>query len=174
MWRWNDSILAILNDSMKVKHQIVDRVMKKECCLTAIFFFFSLQFLDKPVQVFNDQVDWPNIKLVHVTQWRSVKAAFTLCDIFSARATHAGRHCAAQELQFMGFAIDHHARMGCWAHSNIQACLTTLEISGAFAMAGFLNTRYELAQDCLTPPSELQRLVFPWIEDQCTDKGRTA
>jgi Centromere DNA-binding protein complex CBF3 subunit, domain 2 len=149
-----------------------------------LIFFFFLQFLEEPVPDFNDLVDWPKIKLVlgdkrleevdYVTQWRSVKAAFTLCDILSGRATHAGRHCAAQELQFMGLAIDHLARMGRWAHSKMQAYLTTLEIPGAFAMAGFHNTRYELARDCLTPPLELQRLVFPWIEDQCTDKGRAA
>jgi hypothetical protein len=110
----------------------------------------------------------------YVTEWRSVKAAFTLCGILSGRATHAGRHCAAQELQFMGLSIDHLARMGRWAHSKMQAYMTTLEIPGAFAMAGFHNARYDLARDCLAPPLELQRLVFPWIEDQCTQEGRAA
>jgi len=82
------------------------------------------------------------VNIDYATQWRSVKAAFTLCGIKSSRATHSGRHCGAQELQFMGLNVDSLARMGQWAHSMMQAYLSTLEIPGAFAMAGFKDRPY--------------------------------
>ncbi|KAG0195233.1 hypothetical protein BGX28_001900, partial [Mortierella sp. GBA30] len=35
-------------------------------------------------------------------------------------------------------------------------------------MAGFHNVRYDVKRDRLTPPLDLQRQIFPWIEDQYT------
>lgn len=78
----------------------------------------------------------------YATQWRCVRATFSFCLILSSRATHSGRHCGAQELQFMGLNIDSLARMGRWVHSKMQVYLSSLEIPGAFAMAGFKDKPY--------------------------------
>ncbi|GJJ77567.1 hypothetical protein EMPS_09926 [Entomortierella parvispora] len=151
---------------------------------TAFYLFERFHLREEDVPNSNDISQWNKIKLVvgedrtrdidYSTQWRSMKGAFALCEIRSGCGTDSGSHCAALELQSMGLAIDHPARVGRWAHNNLQSYMSLLGFPGAFAMAGFHNERYRLARDCLTPPLELQRLVFPWIEDQCTEDNRAA
>lgn len=90
-------------------------------------------------------------------------------NIDTNQVTHSGRHGAMRELEDMELHIDNIAWMGHWAHGKMHMYyLSKLDVPGAFAMAGFHNMWYDIKRDRLTPPLDLQRQVFPWIENQYT------
>ncbi|KAF9398654.1 hypothetical protein BGZ76_008088, partial [Entomortierella beljakovae] len=100
------------------------------------------------------------------SQLRATRSAYSFCNIVTKKATDAGRHAAAIELENLGVDSDSIAKMGHWAHGKLFShYLGKFDLPEVFAMAGFHDARYDLLRDRLMPPLALQRMVFPEIEE---------
>ncbi|KAF9122110.1 hypothetical protein BGX30_002203 [Mortierella sp. GBA39] len=89
------------------------------------------------------------------TQIDSTAAVMRTCEVYSTKVTHSGRHAGTSEVYRLNLSLDHIRHLGRWN-----------PIIGAFYMAHFNkpNEPYLIERDLVTPPLELQRLIFPWIE----------
>ncbi|GJJ71587.1 hypothetical protein EMPS_03937 [Entomortierella parvispora] len=109
------------------------------------------------------------------TQQLATAAVMRACEVFSARLTHAGRHAGTKEAFKLGLPIQDIQHLGRWVMSQMMSFYAPKNpIKGAYYMAHFNGTDepYILARDLAVPPAELQRLVFPWLEDAfngCSD-----
>jgi len=137
---------------------------------------------NEPCPDFNDPENWQRIKALrqksndprtsakYQHQLACTRAAYNLVGITTSRATHGNRHCGVQEAEADGLDPANLSRLGRWNHDKMTTYyLSGIAVPGAFAGAGFHDENYCLDRDCLTPPLELQRLIFPWIESQYPD-----
>ncbi|KAL0141726.1 hypothetical protein V8B55DRAFT_1434402 [Mucor lusitanicus] len=99
----------------------------------------------------------------------SAKSIFESHGIYSSKKTHSGRHSATIEAESLGVCIDEIKRGGGWKdHLGRLETFYLGKLPWQFArgLAGFLGKPYYLPRkNAVKPPLELQRMVFPWIED---------
>lgn len=102
------------------------------------------------------------------TQIATTTKALLSCGIASTKITHGGRHAGTSEAYHLGLDFDHIRHLGRWVMGQMENFYAPKNPTvGAFYMAHF-NKRdepYQIERDLVTPDLELQRLIFPWIED---------
>ncbi|KAF9079240.1 hypothetical protein BGX27_006748, partial [Mortierella sp. AM989] len=89
------------------------------------------------------------------------------CDVYTTKVTHAGRHSGTTEAYRLGLNLDHIRHLGRWVMGQMESFYAPKNpIIGAFYMTHFHERQqpYVIERDLVTPPLELQRLIFPWIE----------
>jgi hypothetical protein len=94
------------------------------------------------------------------------------CDVYSTKVTHSGRHAGTAEAYKLGLNLDHIRHLGRWVMGQMENFYAPKNpIIGAFYMAHFNKKEepYLIERDLVSPPKELQRLIFPWIEESFND-----
>ncbi|KAF9080523.1 hypothetical protein BGX27_005399, partial [Mortierella sp. AM989] len=98
----------------------------------------------------------------------SQKTVMTKANHKSNKVTHAGRKAGAQHAQSSGAHIEEIAHHGNWNHRRlVMFYLSAVPKEVPYRLAGFTLQNEEpwLERNTLIPPVELQRQVFPFIED---------
>jgi hypothetical protein len=87
--------------------------------------------------------------------------------------THLGRKHGSRFAQMCGSTVEAIAKHGNWASNRLSIhYLEGVEPSVALRLAGFDRDRLEhfwLARNTVIPSTELQKQLFPFIEDACSD-----
>ncbi|KAF9969414.1 hypothetical protein BGZ73_008230, partial [Actinomortierella ambigua] len=93
------------------------------------------------------------------------------CEVYSSRLTHSGRHAGCSEAYNRGLSMDDIRHLGRWSMGQMENFYAPKNPTrGAFCLAHFApNEPYILERDLVTPPIDLQRLLFPWIESNFDD-----
>ncbi|ORY99697.1 hypothetical protein BCR41DRAFT_215009 [Lobosporangium transversale] len=102
------------------------------------------------------------------TQIHCATTVMSRCQVYSNKKTHAGRHAGTTEAYHLRLDVNHVLHLGRWKTGQMQAFYAPMiPITGAFYMAHFnkIDEPYFIERDLVTPPLALQRLIFPWIED---------
>ncbi|KAI7831811.1 hypothetical protein BC939DRAFT_498773 [Gamsiella multidivaricata] len=73
----------------------------------------------------------------------------------------------SSEAYHLGLDLDHIRHLGRWSTVQMKSYYAPkLPTIGAFCMARFRKDEpYFIERDLVTPPLQLRRLIFPWIED---------
>ncbi|KAK3805719.1 MAG: hypothetical protein JOS17DRAFT_612678 [Linnemannia elongata] len=100
------------------------------------------------------------------------------CEVYSTKVTHSGRHAGTSEAYRLNLSLDHIRHLGRWVLGQMESFYAPKNpIIGAFYMAHFNKPSepYLIERDLVTPPLELQRLIFPWVERtfDLDDPGKT-
>ena len=112
--------------------------------------------------------DDPEKSLSGTQQYKTTKNAFAEHDVFTTRVTHGGRHAGAMEAEALGIPYDLIKRGGGWKDrlGRLEThYLGKLPSQFARGMAGFWDKAFHLPRNNASPSLELQRMIFPWIED---------
>lgn len=112
--------------------------------------------------------DDPEKSLSGTQQYKTAKNAFAEHDVFTTRVTHGGRHAGAIEAEALGIPFDLIKRGGGWKDrlGRLEThYLGKLPSQFARGMAGFWDKAFHLPRNNASPSLELQRMIFPWIED---------
>ena len=112
--------------------------------------------------------DDPEKSLSGTQQYKTAKNAFAEHDVFTTRVTHGGRHAGAIEAEALGIPFDLIKRGGGWKDrlGRLEThYLGKLPSQFARGMGGFWDKAFHLPRNNASPSLELQRLIFPWIED---------
>ncbi|KAG2214027.1 hypothetical protein INT45_005412 [Circinella minor] len=118
--------------------------------------------------------DDPEKSLSGTQQYKTAKNAFAEHDVFTTRVTHGGRHAGAIEAEALGIPFDLIKRGGGWKDrlGRLEThYLGKLPSQFARGMAGsyvvhiYHNKAFHLPRNNASPSLELQRMIFPWIED---------
>lgn len=91
-----------------------------------------------------------------------------LINYKSSKVTHGGRKAGAQHAHANGASIEEIAHHGNWNHRRLAThYLTQLSKDVPYRMAGFTlpNEEFWLERNTVIPPKELQRMLFPFVED---------
>ncbi|KAG2211324.1 hypothetical protein INT46_009226 [Mucor plumbeus] len=109
----------------------------------------------------------PEKSLSGTSQWKTAKKALLDQTIHTTRVTHGGRHTGAMEAEASDIPLDLIKRGGGW--KDRLGCLEThylgkLPSQFARGIAGFWDKPFALARNGVSPPIELQKSIFPWIE----------
>lgn len=110
----------------------------------------------------------PLVPLVSQSTWNAVTRVFDDQNIKSSKKTHGGRHSGAIEAQRLGIPQSDIKDGGRWSAERGRMesfYLSSLPTNFATGMAGFLNKPFYLARNAIAPSLELQREIFPWIEN---------
>jgi hypothetical protein len=86
----------------------------------------------------------------------------------SSKVTHGGRKAGAQHAHASGASIEDIAHHGNWNYRRLVThYLTQVSKEVPYKMAGFTlpNEEFWLERNTLIPPKELQKMLFPFIED---------
>jgi hypothetical protein len=86
----------------------------------------------------------------------------------SSKVTHGGRKAGAQHAHANGANIEEIAHHGNWNHRRVSThYLSQLSKDVPYRMAGFTlpNEEFWLERNTVIPPKELQRMLFPFVED---------
>ncbi|KAI8594959.1 hypothetical protein EDD21DRAFT_60368 [Dissophora ornata] len=106
--------------------------------------------------------------MASTTLYRSHKDVMTKTNHISKKVTHGGRKAGAQHAQASGANIEEIAQHGNWNNRRlVQHYLGTVTKDVPYKMAGFKlqNEEHWLERNALIPPVELQRQIFPFIEE---------
>ncbi|KAG2210535.1 hypothetical protein INT47_002477 [Mucor saturninus] len=109
----------------------------------------------------------PEKSLSGVSQWKRAKKALANEDIHTTRVTHGGRHAGSVEAEGLGVPFDLIKRGGGWKdHLGRLESHYLGKVPSPFArgMAGFWEKSFSLARNSVSPPIDLQKKIFPWIE----------
>ena len=110
----------------------------------------------------------PEKSLSGTQQYKTAKNAFAEHDVFTTRVTHGGRHAGAIEAEALGIPFDLIKRGGGWKDrlGRLEThYLGKLPSQFAREMASFWDKAFHLPRNNASPSLELQRMIFPWIED---------
>ena len=109
----------------------------------------------------------PEKSLSGVSQWKTAKKALASEDIHTTRVTHGGRHAGSMEAEGLGIPFDLIKRGGGWKDrlGRLEThYLGKLPSPFARGMAGFWEKPFSLARNSVSPPIDLQKKIFSWIE----------
>ncbi|KAG2201228.1 hypothetical protein INT45_014313, partial [Circinella minor] len=112
--------------------------------------------------------DDPEKSLSGTQQYKTAKNAFAEHDVFMTRVTHGGRHASAIEAEALGIPFDLIKRGGGWKDRLVRLethYLGKLPLQFARGIADFWDKAFHLPRNNASPSLELQRMIFPWIED---------
>ncbi|GJJ67805.1 hypothetical protein EMPS_00151 [Entomortierella parvispora] len=99
------------------------------------------------------------------TQNDSTSAVMRSCQVYSLKVTRTGRRAGLVEAYNLGLGLEDIRHLGRWSMGQMEAVNAPRNpVNGAFAMAHFQNEPYFVERDLVTPPLELQRKIFSWIE----------
>jgi len=102
------------------------------------------------------------------TTHRSQKGALLSINHRSSKVTHGGRKAGAQHAHASGASIEDIAHHGNWNHRRLAThYLTQVSKDVPYKMAGFTlaNEEFWLERNTVVPPKELQRMIFPFVEN---------
>lgn len=102
------------------------------------------------------------------THYAAQKQEMDAANCRSSKVTHAGRRAGAQATQSPGATIEEIAQHGNWIHERVAThYLSEIPERVPLKLAGFIHEQdhFWLKRNVLIPPSELQRLVFPEVND---------
>lgn len=108
----------------------------------------------------------------YTTQNKAFKAAFKACNIATTKVTHAGRGSGVRMAESNGVGEAQLRRLGRWNANKMVGCyLTQLPIEAMLGMAGFSGGpgSYYISRSELSPPLELQQMVFPSVDASLED-----
>ncbi|KAG0028300.1 hypothetical protein BGZ83_005089, partial [Gryganskiella cystojenkinii] len=95
-----------------------------------------------------------------------------------ARLTHSGRHSGTIEAQRLGIRPEDIKLGGRWVRGNgrmDQHYMSSIPIPFAFGMANVKDGRpFHLKRNEISPPVELQQMIFPFIETAFGQPGSEA
>ena len=95
-------------------------------------------------------------------------------NVYCAHVTHSGRHSGALEGQRMGMAEADIRIAGRWVQGTgkmQQFYLSNFPVTFALGIAGHLDKPFHLQRNEVWPSVELQRQIFPFIEDALFPSG---
>lgn len=101
-------------------------------------------------------------------QYDATKKIFLAHDIHISRITHGGRHSGAMEAESLGMPFDTIKKGGGWKDrlGRLEThYLGKVPSEFAHGLAGFWNKPFGLERNRVDPPIELQKKIFPWVED---------
>ncbi|GJJ75411.1 hypothetical protein EMPS_07769 [Entomortierella parvispora] len=158
-------------------------------CTVGGFAFYMLerwQIDQEPLPDFADPDEWSKYTLlvdgsspeerakkdrktpIHLrTQINSTAAIMRTCEVYSTKVTHGGRHAGTSEAYHLGLELEHIRHLGRWVMGQMENFYAPKNpVIGAFYMAHFnhMDKPYLIERDLVTPPLDLQRQIFPWIE----------
>lgn len=148
----------------------------------AVHLFWRWQIDMEPTPDFTTSKSWYFTKLITIrgkpTQEISarchsdfVKAAFKSLGINATATTHVSRAAGARMAELAGASEAQIRRLGRWTAGAMEgAYLTSLPREAMRAMAGFPPAAgsYYIARAAIEPCAELQRMVFPFVEEWIT------
>ncbi|CEP14188.1 hypothetical protein [Parasitella parasitica] len=100
-------------------------------------------------------------------QYNKSKDVLLQHEIYSTRITHVGRHAGIMEAESLGIPFDIVNRSGGWKDrlSHLEThYLVNLPSPFARGMAGFWQKPFFLERNQVSPPLDIQRLIFPGME----------
>ncbi|KAE8238895.1 hypothetical protein A4X13_0g8335 [Tilletia indica] len=166
----------------------------RRCAVSALAFhsLFVFQLLDKVVPDFAPKFgddkygqwgrrDWWGLKMFpaegdheamsYSTHRRRFRKMFDANGIMSDKVTHALRPAAAQIARTNGASADEMKAQGGWrTEGSYRACYDrTIPLGAVVALAGFDGRSLEsyfVSRSQVDPPQELQKRLFPWVEQE--------
>lgn len=144
------------------------------CPVSASAFYLFSKFQKEPsflrdenwqmIKVLTDKVD----PMSSSQQYDATKKIFLAHDIHISRITHGGRHSGAMEAESLGMPFDTIKKGGGWKDrlGRLEThYLGKVPSEFAHGLAGFWNKPFGLERNRVDPPIELQKKIFPWVED---------
>src|SRR5690242_3694219 len=107
------------------------------------------------------------------THYSAQKAEMQAANVLSSKVTHAGRKAGAQQAQSVEATLEEIAQHGNWLHKRVAThYLSEIPERVPLKMAGFTHYQepFWIARDIVIPPGDLQRLIFPVLNDAYPDK----
>jgi hypothetical protein len=152
------------------------------CTIGAIAFYFWLRFdfNGEAWPRFHDGDTWQSIrilknsrraqfkKLTYSAQLKACKSAFEGLGIKETHWTHISRTTGLQMAEQLDVPDAQLRLMGGWDYSKmVQYYSSKIARKGARMMAGQENERgrFYLSRECLDPPENLRRMIFPHLEE---------
>jgi integrase len=130
-----------------------------------------------------DDPEWTAVKalgqgekvpMVYTTARDATLSLFNSQHVSCTNSTHSGRHSGAKEAVRLKVAEEDIRTGGRWVHGTgkmHQVYLDKQPITFALAMAGFSVKPFHLRRNEVAPSLELQRLIFPFIEEATGSPG---
>ncbi|KAG2217651.1 hypothetical protein INT45_000781 [Circinella minor] len=181
------------NQFGKQEHASAIRCGHVEICLwmtLGIYFFHRWHISGEQFPDMTRPEEWYTIKLFksgatndlktavsHDAHYKAFKKAFDDCHIKSTSITHAGRKSGAKMADLGDAGASDIRRAGRWTNDSMEGSyLTNLPRRMLRVMASFdpNGKTFYLPRASVSPPSSLQRKVFPWVEEWQTkiDQGQ--
>ncbi|KAF9280818.1 hypothetical protein BGZ74_002516 [Mortierella antarctica] len=107
------------------------------------------------------------------THYNAQKSEMQAANVLSSKVTHAGHQAGAQQAQSAGATIEEIAQHGNWLHQWVAThYLSEIPERVPLKLAGFTHhqERFWIARNTVIPPVELQKLIFPILDDAYLDK----
>jgi hypothetical protein len=156
------------------------------CPLGAVglYFFSRWHINNEPPPNFSRNSEWfnykfapgrrgPECEISYQSHLDSMKSCLKELNISSSAKTHLGRGAGARMAELAGATEDDIRRLGRWNSQALAGCyLTSLPRGGLRTLAGFApeGGTYYLKRCGETPPVELQKMIFPWLESVIEDE----
>src|SRR3569833_888053 len=141
-------------------------------------FFWRWHIAGEPAPTFRRRQDWYRIKVLvgqdrlqelsYSTQLQETWKVFEAVGIITAKKTHLPRRVEARNAETYGTSVAQISQAGRWNQSVLcQAYLTHLPREFMRIVAGFTKTPgdYFLPRAVCEPPAELQKQIWPWIDE---------
>lgn len=141
-------------------------------------FFWRWHVIGEAPPSFRRRSDWYRIKVLvgqdpqqelsYATQLQETWRVFGAAGVVSAKKTHLPRRVGAQNAETYGTSLAQISQAGRWNQSVLcQAYLTHLPREFMRIVAGFSRTAgdYFLARAAHWPPYDLQKQLWPWVEE---------
>lgn len=106
-------------------------------------------------------------------QYQGQRSLLQTAQVITSKPTHIHRGSGARHAQGVGVDVKAIEQHGHWNHDRVWSHYLSSAPTGAvaFKMAGFKDgLRPWHRRNCLTPPVELQRQIFPFIESYFQDQ----
>ena len=110
----------------------------------------------------------PFVPLRYATQLKAAKRCFQKHGVNIRNWTHAGRHAGCQLGEALEVPDAHLRKLGGWENSSKDTFYSSgvsITAARAYAEHGDKPGNYYLSREILEPPEELQRMIFPQLEE---------
>lgn len=108
---------------------------------------------------------------------QDLKAAMALIGLIASKSTHLPRGVVARLLAHHNVPAEDIAHLGVWelAATLLDVYLRSLPLKSMLVIAGALShldpRTYHCARANVPVPAELQRMIFPWLEEYVEQLG---
>ncbi|CAO3564111.1 unnamed protein product [Mortierella alpina] len=158
-----------------VRHEDVRR-----CVVGAFAFYIFDRFHNKEEDPIDfENLSWQKIKVLcsgknykeemsYPAARNAMNQVFKSQSIRCTAKTHSGRKSGALEAELLGILEEDIRKGGRWIQNTgkmHQHYLAKLPLGFARGMAGFKDKPFHLPRNELVPSIELQKKIFPWIEE---------
>lgn len=163
------------------QHGVTYRNKNVEICpigALAFYYFYRFHHNHEPWPDFSNREQWYSIKVLakakgpvdveidYNSHLEVINKAFKHANV-SLKGTHTGRREGCRLADLLSIPDAQMRRLGRWDNSKMTIHYTTgIPLEGARILAGHHPDKgmYFLERDCLEPPLELQRMIFPQLE----------